>query len=128
MLYDKMVKTNETRDVDAFLSMIDEDFVMVSHQNQTERSKQEFAEMVRGMMSSDSLEVTDQRCVYENDDILVEHSFMSFPDGSKEAVLAVWTKRNDKFIKVETGATPIKYQVFDTYKLEPVFVFFITMI
>ena len=30
MLYDKMVKTNETRDVDAFLSMIDEDFVMVS--------------------------------------------------------------------------------------------------
>ena len=108
MLYDKMVKTNETRDVDAFLSMIDEDFVMVSHQNQTERSKQEFAEMVRGMMSSDSLEVTDQRCVYENDDILVEHSFMSFPDGSKEAVLAVWTKRNDKFIKVETGATPIK--------------------
>ena len=85
MLYDKMVKTNETRDVDAFLSMIDEDFVMVSHQNQTERSKQEFAEMVRGMMSSDSLEVTDQRCVYENDDILVEHSFMSFPDGSKEA-------------------------------------------
>ena len=108
MLYDKMVKTNETRDVDAFLSMIDEDFVMVSHQTQTERSKQEFAEMVRGMMASDSLEVTDQRCVYENDDILVEHSFMSFPDGSKEAVLAVWTKRNDKFIKVETGATPIK--------------------
>ena len=55
MLYDKMLKTNETRDVDAFLSMIDEDFVMVSHQNQTERSKQEFGEMVRGMMSSDSL-------------------------------------------------------------------------
>ncbi len=108
MLYDKMVKTNETRDVDAFLSMIDEDFVMVSHQNQTKRSKQEFAKMVRGMMSSDSLEVTDQRCVYENDDILVEHSFMSFADGTKEAVLAVWTKRNDKFIKVETGATPIK--------------------
>ena len=78
MLYDKMVKTNETRDVDAFLSMIDEDFVMVSHQNQTERSKQEFAEMVRGMMSSDSLEVTDQRCVYENDDILDENSYAYF--------------------------------------------------
>ena len=108
MLYEKMVKTNENRDVDAFLDMIDEEFVMVSHQNKTERTKQEFAEMVRAMMSSDSLEVTDQRCLYENDDVLVEHSCMSFPDGSKEAVLAVWTKRNDKFVRVETGATPIK--------------------
>ena len=119
MLYDKMVKTNETRDVDAFLSMIDEDFVMVSHQNQTERSKQEFAEMVRGMMSSDSLEVTDQRCVYENDDILVEHSFMSFLDGSKEAVLAVWTKRNDKFIKVETGQHQLNNKFLTLTSLSP---------
>ena len=108
MLYEKMVKTNENRDVDSFLDMIDEEFVMVSHQNQTERTKQEFAEMVRAMMSSDSLEVTNQRCIYENDDVLVEHSNISFPDGSKEAVLAVWTKRKDKFVRVETGATPIK--------------------
>ena len=43
-----------------------------------------------------------------NDDVLVEHSNMSFPDGSKEAVLAVWTKRKDKFVRAETGATPIK--------------------
>lgn len=103
-----MVETNENRDVDGFLDMIDEEFVMVSHQNKTERSKQEFAKMVQAMMSSDSLEVSDQRCVYENDDVLVQHSCISFPDGSKEAVLAVWTKRNDKFVRVETGATPIK--------------------
>jgi len=88
--------------------MIDEEFVMVSHQNKTERTKQEFAEMVHAMMSSDSLELTEQRCIYENDDIMVEHSFMSFPDGSKEAVLAVWSKSNGKFVRVETGATPIK--------------------
>lgn len=108
MLYEKMVKTNENKDVDAFLDMIDEEFVMVSHQNKTERTKQEFAEMVHAMMSSDSLELTEQRCIYENDDIMVEHSFMSFPDGSKEAVLAVWSKSNGKFVRVETGATPIK--------------------
>jgi hypothetical protein len=64
--------------------------------------------MVRAMLSSDSVEVTDQRCIYENDDILMEHSFISFPYGSKEAVLSVWTKRNDKFVKVKTGATLIK--------------------
>ena len=107
MLYDKMVKTNETRDVDAFLSMIDEDFVMVSHQNQTERSKQEVGEMVRGMMSSDSLEVTDQRCVYENDDILVTHFIMTFPNGTRDAVMYVATKRDGKILRIETGSTPL---------------------
>jgi hypothetical protein len=32
---------------------------MVSHQTKTQRSKKDFAEMVREIMSSDSLEVTD---------------------------------------------------------------------
>ena len=81
---------------------------MVSHQTKTQRSKKDFAEMVREIMSSDSLEVTDQRCVYENDYILVEYTFISFPNGLKQAVLSVQTKRNDKFVKVKTGATLIK--------------------
>ena len=63
--------------------------------------------MVATMMASDQLEIQNQRLVYENNDILVEHSFMAFADGSKEAILAVWHKRNDQLARVETGATPI---------------------
>ncbi len=107
MLYEKKVEAQEKRDVDTFLDMLHDDFVMVSHQHGIERDKETFAEMSRQMMSSASLEIKDQRLIYENDEVLVEHSFMSFPDGSKEAVLAVWTKKDGKFTRIETGATPV---------------------
>ena len=71
MLYDKIAETNKNRDVDAFLNLIDDGFIMESHQTKTRRSKKDFTEIVHVMMSSDSIEVTDQRCVYENDGILV---------------------------------------------------------
>jgi len=108
MLYEKMAQTQEARDSEAFLELVHDDFVMVSHQSGTQRDKAAFSEMLNHMMSSDKLVISNQRCVYENDDILVEHSFMTFPDGSKEAVMGVWSKKDGQFIKVETGATPVK--------------------
>ena len=107
MIYPKMVAAQNARDTEALMSLLTEDFVMVSHQQGIERSKSEFRSMVATMMASDQLEIQHQRLVYENDDILVEHSFMAFADGSKEAILAVWHKRNGQLARVETGATPI---------------------
>ena len=40
------------------------------------------------MMESSALEISKQRCLYENDDIMIEHQFMKFADAS-EAVLVV---------------------------------------
>ena len=51
---------------------------------------------------------TNQRCIYENDDILVEHAFSEFPSGDKEAVMMVHLKKNGLIWRTETGATPIK--------------------
>ncbi len=48
------------------------------------------------------------RCLYENEDILVMHNVMVFPDGTKEAVMVVHTLKDGKIFKTETGATPIK--------------------
>ena len=47
------------------------------------------------------------RCIYENDDVLVEHSLMDFPDGSREAVMGVHVKKDGLIFKTETGATLI---------------------
>ena len=49
----------------------------------------------------------DQRCLYENEDILVEHSVMDFPDGTREAVLHAHMLKDGKIIRTETGATPV---------------------
>ena len=45
---------------------------------------------------------------YENEEVLVIHNVLVFPDGSKEAVLACHKKKDGKIIHTETGATPIE--------------------
>ena len=108
MLFEKMAEANKNRDVDAFMDLVHEDFVMVSHQSGTEKNREEFHEMAKMMYASDKLKRENERCLYENDDILVEHVVMEFPDDTKEAVMAVWTKKGGKLVKVESGATPLK--------------------
>ena len=59
-------------------------------------------------MSSYALVIADDRCLYENEEILVMHQVMTFPDGSREAVMIVDSLKDGKVIRTETGATPIK--------------------
>jgi hypothetical protein len=59
------------------------------------------------MMQSDALAFHNQRCFYENNEIMVEHSLMTFPDGTSEAVMVVNLLKDGKIIRTETGATPI---------------------
>ena len=61
--------------------------------------------MVTGMMENDKFVQESSRLVYENDEILVDHSFMSYPDNSREAVMLVAMIKDGKIIKMETGAT-----------------------
>ena len=45
--------------------------------------------------------------VYENDEVGVHHSFVTFDDGNVEAVMAVYKYDNGKIVSLETGATPM---------------------
>ena len=63
------------------------------------------------MLESDQLKMISAKCFYENDEVLVVHNIMSFPDGSKEAVLACHTKKDGKIISSETGATPLNKHI-----------------
>ena len=94
-------------DIEGYLACLHDDFVFVRHQSGTEVTKAEWMPTVTAMMESSSLEFSKQRCLYENSEIMVEHSFMKFPDGTAEAVLVVNHIKDGKIIRVETGATPI---------------------
>jgi len=58
-------------------------------------------------MGNDKFIQDSTRCVYENDDILVQHALMSYPDDTKEAVMMVAMLKDGKTIRMETGATPL---------------------
>ena len=59
-------------------------------------------------MSEDSPKTEKQRIIYENNVIGVAHSFVTFKDGSKQAVLVVYIIKDGKIIRSETGATNIE--------------------
>ena len=47
------------------------------------------------------------RIVYENDQVGVHHSIVTFNDGNVEAVMAVYKYKDGKIISLETGATKL---------------------
>ena len=106
-LYKSYKQAMEENDVTAYLSLLHDDFTVIFHKSGNTFSKEEWASMVTGMMANDKFIQESTRCVYENDDILVEHSFMSYPDDTREAVMMIALKRDGKIIKVETGATSL---------------------
>ena len=64
------------------------------------------ADVIKWAMSGD-INRDKVRVIYENDEIGVEHAFVTFNDGNIEAVMAVYKYQDGKVISLETGATKI---------------------
>ena len=106
MLYKKLKKAWEQADVDAYKALHHEDFTFTFHSTGRVITRDDKTDQdMKGMMMS--VRNTNQRCIYENDDILVIHNIGNFPDNTKEAIMAVHTLSNGKIIKTESGATRI---------------------
>ena len=106
MLYEKLMSAWKACDISSWRSCYHQDYTFVSHANGTIMAAGDMSdEMMLGMMQTTTLE--KQRCIYEDENILVEHSFATFGSGAKEAVLAVHTKKDGLIWQTETGATPI---------------------
>ena len=86
-VYKKMIKCIEEINLPAYLDLLHKDYVFVRHQIGESVSKKEWEVTVTGMfnaMNEGKLTFTENRCLYENNDILVVHNLGSFPDGSKK--------------------------------------------
>ena len=88
--------------------LVHDDFLFVRNQNGAAVDRTGFYECRKMMYASDKVTREKERCIYENDDIIVEHLIMTFPDDTKEAVRGVWTKKDGKLIFFENEGTPIK--------------------
>ena len=64
------------------------------------------ADVIKWAMSGD-INKDKVRVLFENDEIGVEHAFVSFNDGNTEAVMAVYKYKDGKVVSLETGATKI---------------------
>ena len=107
MLYEKLKKAWDQADVDTYRALHHEDFTSIFHSTGRVMTRDDMSDQdMKGMMMT--VRNTHQRCIYENDDILVEHALSEFPSGDKEAVMMVSLKKDGLIWRTETGATPIK--------------------
>ena len=106
-IYEKWSSGIDNRDAEALIACLHDDYTFVRHQSGTTMNKAQMSDMLRGFMASDSVVVNSPRCLYENDDILVEHTVMDFADGSREAIIGFNRLKDGLIIHTETGATPV---------------------
>ena len=64
------------------------------------------ADVIKWAMSGD-INQDKARLVYENYQVGVRHSIVTFNDGHVEAVMAVYRYKDGKIVSLETGATPM---------------------
>ena len=100
----KLWDAEENKDLAQFNEVMSEDFVWVKHSTGEEIGRDVLATW---FMSDDAPTSENNRIIYENEEIGVAHSFVTFIDGSKQAVLVVYTIKNSRIIRSETGATNI---------------------
>ena len=84
--------------------VLHDDYKFTMHASGNILSKQDVIQWAM----SDDINREKVRIIYENDEIGVEHSFVSFGDGNRQAVLAFFTFKDGKIYTVETGATNLK--------------------
>jgi hypothetical protein len=110
-MYENMVQSLEADTPNDYLHLLHDDYVFVRHQTGEEVTKEEWTVTVTGMfdaMKQGTLTWSNERCLYENSDILVFYNVGNFPDGTRESIIAVHSLKDGKIIRTESGATPIK--------------------
>ena len=100
-ILEKYMKVFNEKDEAGMNEIIHDDFKFTMHSSGNVLSKSD----VIGWAMSDDINDDKSRIVYENDEIGIHHSFVTFKDGNTHAVMAVYKYKDGKIISLETGAT-----------------------
>ena len=102
-LLTKMDSAMATKDETVMNEIIHDDYKFTMHASGNVLGK---ADVIKWAMSGD-INQDKARVVYENDEVGVHHSLVTFNDGNVEAVMAVYRYKDGKIVSLETGATPM---------------------
>ena len=103
-LIQQLYDAQENKDLDKYNEIVSEDYYWVKHSTGEHIPREELS---KWLLSDDAPTTENYRIIYENDEIGVAHFFISFEDGSRQAVMAVYIIKDGKIIRSETGATNI---------------------
>jgi len=84
MLYEKFMQTWNSQDIAGYFSCLHDDYQMIFHSTGKTLRLEDFDtdQLARWMISTKR---ESARCLYENEDILVEHRISTYSDGERSA-------------------------------------------
>ena len=100
-LLEKYNQVFMNKDETGMNEVLHDDYTFTMHASGNVLNKQD---VIKWAMSDD-INREKVRILYENDEIGVEHSFVTFSDGNTQAVMAVFKIKDGKIFSLETGAT-----------------------
>ena len=100
-ILEKYNKIFTEKDEDGMNEILHDDYKFTMHASGKVLSKSD----VISWAMSDDITREKVRVIYENDEIGIEHAFVTFKDGNTQAVMAVFKYKDGKIISLETGAT-----------------------
>ena len=100
-ILEKYNKALEQKDEASLKEILHDDYKFTMHASSNVLTKED---VIKWAMSDD-INREKVRVIYENDEIGVEHSFVTFKDGNTQAVMGVLKYQDGKIISFETGAT-----------------------
>ena len=100
-ILEKYNKVFKEKDEAGMNEVLHDDYKFTMHASGKVLSKSD----VISWAMSDDITREKVRVIYENDEIGIEHAFVTFKDGNTQAVMAVFKYKDGKIISLETGAT-----------------------
>ena len=100
-ILEKFNKVIANSDVNLANEIIHDDFQFLLHSSGKKLGKKEVVAWIK----SGDVKRSNVRILFENDEVGFEHSFVTFNDGNKEAVMSYFKFKDGKIIHQETGAT-----------------------
>ena len=102
-IIEKYTNAIDKKDESTMNELLHDDFKFAMHKSGNTLGK---ADVIKWAMSGD-INKDRVRILFENDEIGVEHSYVTFNGGNTEAVMAVYKYKDGKVISLETGATKL---------------------
>ena len=105
-LYNKYSAAWNETDVSAYLELHHDDYEMTFHSTGEVKKLEEFGwdEWADWMIA---YEIEQRRCLYENEDLMVEHQIITYSSGDREALMLVHLLKDGLLWRTESGATPL---------------------
>ncbi len=88
-LFEKYTKAWNEKDITAFVECHHDDYELVIHST-GEAKKMEDIDWDKMMEWMVAANVKKHSCIYENDDIIVEHQMLNYNSGDREALMPVY--------------------------------------